>query len=472
MAAVHGPEVWSPAGAADALYRALAGGDRDALDGLLHPDFVGETTPGLPLGVGGTHRGPTAMRRRFWGPLGRAFDVTARPTGMASLDDGRLMVTGRYVGTARATGATLDAPFVHVLAFDGRRIVGLVQVTDSQQWCAALAGPGGPGTGRDAGAPDPGPGDDPGSGDDSGPGDDPGRGPVRAGVAPAAQPADHQPADQQAADQQPAAQQPADPGAPAARLTVEGGLGHLRLARPDAANSIDLAMVADLDAAARRCAADPDLRALLITGEGARFCAGGDITLFARDPAALPDLLDDMIGRYHRALATIAGLAVPVVAAVQGAVAGGGLGLLFAADVVIAAEGTRFAIGYPSLGLVADGAATWYLPRLVGPARAALMFFDNRVLDAATALEWGLVSEVVAPGDLDARATEIARRLAAGPTRALAHTRRLLRQAWTTTLDGALDAERRAIVDAATTTDAAEGVAAFVARRPPAFEGR
>jgi 2-(1,2-epoxy-1,2-dihydrophenyl)acetyl-CoA isomerase len=179
-----------------------------------------------------------------------------------------------------------------------------------------------------------------------------------------------------------------------------------------------------------------------------------------------------MIPRYHRALLELGDLPLPVVCAVQGSVAGGGLGLLFAADIVVAARGTRFAMGYPALGLVSDGGGTWWLPRLVGPARAASMFLDNRVLDADEALACGLVSEVVDPGDLPARAEDIATRLAAGPTAALASMRRLLRQSWTTPLGAQLDAEAAAMAEVGATADATEGVTAFAEKRRPTFHGR
>jgi len=412
---VSEPDEWSAVATARALYAALSTGDRNILDALLHPEFIGETTPGLPLDLGGRYEGPDQMRRRFWGPIARAFDVAAEPAEMMSLSDGRLLVTGTYVGTARSTGRKMDAGFVHILRFAGRQIIGLVQITDSQRWWAALAEP-----------------------------------------AP------------------PAVVGPSSRDLTQVALSFDGsGVARLRLARPGAANSIDPTMVADIAEAAERCATEPGVRALLITGEGNRFCGGGDIKYFAGlGNGELGAVLTDMITTYHRALLRLSDLPFPVVCGVQGAVAGGGLGLLFASDIVIAAAGTKFAMGYPALGLVSDGGGSWHLPRLVGFARAAAMFLDNRALDAGEALAYGLVSEIVDGSQLHDRAEETTLRLAAGPTRALGSMRRLLRQAWTTPLPQQLDDEVRAMAEVCATTDAAEGVAAFAAKRRPIFQGR
>ncbi len=401
-----------PMAVARALYPALASGDRAALDLILSEDFCGRTTAGLPLGLGGTYQGPKAMRREFWGAIGRAYDVTARPADFAARPDGRIAVTGTYAGTARATGRAFEAAFLHTLTVRDGRITALEQLTDSAAWAGAL---------------------------------------------------------------QPEPASLTDVGDPAAGLTtvrysVTDGLARIELLRPDAANAINEALSRDLRTAAARCALDRSARALLISGDGSRFCVGGDLSLFAGTPGdALPALLDRMITDYHVALATLAALPLPVVCAVQGAAAGGGLGLLWAADLVVAADNAKFATGYSAVGLSPDGANSWYLPRLVGPRRAAQMMLQNRVLGAAEALESGLVSEVVPLAELTERATAVATGLANGPARGLAAMRRLLRQSWTATLEEQFDAERRAIVAVAGTTDAVAGIAAFAAGRQPEF---
>jgi 2-(1,2-epoxy-1,2-dihydrophenyl)acetyl-CoA isomerase len=254
---------------------------------------------------------------------------------------------------------------------------------------------------------------------------------------------------------------------------VTDGVARIHLDRPESSNAIDVVMARDLRAVATDCAADSTVRAVLITGAGARFCAGGDITLFAGTPRdELPGLLDGLITDYHVALTTFAALEVPIVCAVQRAAAGGGLGLLYAADIVIASDDAKFAVGYGGIGLSADGGNSWYLPRLVGPRVAAQMFLQNRVLTAAEALAFGMVSELVPADRLAEQAEAAVARLAAGPTQAYALMRRLLRDTWTSELGGQLHSERAAMVQAAGTGDAAEGIAAFAGKRPPAFRGR
>jgi 2-(1,2-epoxy-1,2-dihydrophenyl)acetyl-CoA isomerase len=161
-----------------------------------------------------------------------------------------------------------------------------------------------------------------------------------------------------------------------------------------------------------------------------------------------------------------------VVCAVRGGAAGGGLGLLWCSDLVIAASDLRLTSGFAHLGLSGDGGSTWYLPRLLGLRRALDLTLESPVLTAQQALELGLVSRVVDPAELDTAAEEAARRLASGPTVAYGHMRRLLRRSSTATFAEGLAAERAAIVDCGTTADGREGVTAFAARRAPRFTGR
>ncbi|MBB2504944.1 nuclear transport factor 2 family protein, partial [Amycolatopsis echigonensis] len=125
---------------AASLYDALARGDRDLLSELLHPDFVGRTTAGLPMELGGTYHGAEQMRREFWGGIARHFVARAEPASFHPLDDDSLLVVGTYTGKAKASGGVLDAEFQHILSFDGDRISGLVQLTDSERWHEALDG--------------------------------------------------------------------------------------------------------------------------------------------------------------------------------------------------------------------------------------------------------------------------------------------------------------------------------------------
>ena len=162
---------------------------------------------------------------------------------------------------------------------------------------------------------------------------------------------------------------------------------------------------------------------------------------------------------------------MPVVAAVHGAVAGGGLGLIYVADIVLAAEGTRFTAGFGGLGLSGDGGGTWFLPRLVGMRRAAELYFGRRVLQADEAATWGLITRVVREKDLTAEAESAARQLAAGPTRALAEIRTLLRRSPDASLGDQLLAETAAQSRTVATRDAAHGIECFMTKSRPEFRG-
>jgi 2-(1,2-epoxy-1,2-dihydrophenyl)acetyl-CoA isomerase len=255
-------------------------------------------------------------------------------------------------------------------------------------------------------------------------------------------------------------------------FSVADGLAVLRLNRPAARNAIDQALVDDLAEAVRRCAADAAVRALLICANGPAFTVGGDVAVFAKAGRdELPGDLRRMTTGYHAALQILDRLEVPVVAAVHGAVAGGGLGLIYVADVVIAAEGTRFATGFSGLGLSGDGGGTWFLPRLVGMRRAAELYFGQRVLDADEAAAWGLISRVVPAADLAAEAERTARQLAAGPTRAFGEIRTLLRRTHEVSLGDQLQAETGALSRTAGTRDAARAIDSFMAKSRPEFRG-
>ncbi len=255
-------------------------------------------------------------------------------------------------------------------------------------------------------------------------------------------------------------------------LEVDGRVARLRLARPDGRNGIDPAMVAGLGAAVAAVEEHAGVRCLLVCAGGPHFSVGGDLHHLAGIAERIPEELDAMVAAYHVILSRLAGLPVPVVCAVQGAAAGGALGLLWCADVVIASADLRLASGFVKLGLSGDGGSTWHLPRLVGMRRAMELTLDGLVLSAEEALEWGLVGRVVPVDALESEAEATACRYAAGPTVAYGHIRRLLRTSWSATFEEQLAAERVAIVDCGGTGDAREGIEAFTARRAPRFEGR
>jgi 2-(1,2-epoxy-1,2-dihydrophenyl)acetyl-CoA isomerase len=442
MAGSTAPENTPAARIAADLYQALADGDRARLAELLHPGFEGRVTDGLPLGLGGVYRGPDAMCRHFWGRIARSYVARVVPSEFCLLPDGRLMVTGRYAGAARS-GGVLDAEFVHFLTFTDGQISGLVQLTDSARWASALAA--GPAT---AARREPGPDARSERGSDDRPAGGLG---LRAESGSPGQ----------------AAREPAT-----VEFSAAGGLGIIRLNRPAARNAINEAFAADFAEAVRRCAADASVRALLICGTGSSFTVGGDVAMLAgTEPGELPEKLRRLTTSYHAALQVLDSLPVPVVAAVHGAVAGGGLGLIYVADVVIAAAGTKFAAGFGGLGLSGDGSGTWFLPRLVGARRAAEFYLEQRVLTADEAAGWGLITRVVPAAELTAEAERTACQLAAGPTRAWSELRTLLRRSDEMSLSEQLAAETAAQCRTAGTRDARHAIASFMAKTRPAFDG-
>jgi 2-(1,2-epoxy-1,2-dihydrophenyl)acetyl-CoA isomerase len=255
--------------------------------------------------------------------------------------------------------------------------------------------------------------------------------------------------------------------------TDEHGVATIRLTRPEAGNAIDPRFTEDLDEATFRAAEDPAVRAVLLCADGPRFSVGGDLAVLGDlEPDTLPDVLRQMIDTYHLALERLTEIDAPVVTAVRGAAAGGGLGMLHVADVVVIDEAASLALGYGALGLVADGLNSWYLPRTVGLRRAQELFLLNRPFTGAEAVTWGLATEAVPADDVEERAAALARRLAAGPTRAMGRMKRLLREAHCTTLPTQSRAEVVAMIDAAADEDATAGVPAFRAGHRPVFRGR
>jgi 2-(1,2-epoxy-1,2-dihydrophenyl)acetyl-CoA isomerase len=390
---------------AQQLYRALAAGDREALSTLLHPDFVGQVTDGLPLDMGGRHDGPEAMRRDVWWTIGRHYKVEIQPEEFRLLDDGRLFVAGHYRGEGRISGRRLDAAFIHLIAFAAdERIASLQQLTDSAAWAQALGGD--------------------------------------------------------------AALQTID-------YSVADAVATICLNRPDVRNAINMRMVEEILDVAHRITEDDSIRAVLICGNGPALTVGGDIEHFLAGPGEqCGTLFAKMTAPFHEALRILSRIDAPIVTAAHGAVAGGGLGYVYAADLVIAAEDTKFVTAFAALGLSGDGGGTWHLPRLIGPRRAAEAYLRNRPIEAAEALQWGLINEIVPADELRSRAEAVARELASGPTRGFARMRALLRDAWRNDFPTQLQAETEALRYTGDTADATSAINDFAAKRRPEFTGR
>ncbi len=250
----------------------------------------------------------------------------------------------------------------------------------------------------------------------------------------------------------------------------DGAIAHIRLNRPQALNAFDVPMA---DAFLRACediAADEGVRAVWLSGEGRAFVAGGDLAVMKADPVAVSGRL--IVG-IHGGMRLLAAIDAPVVASVQGAVAGGGLGLVLgAADLIVAAEGTRFTVAYPLIGASCDCSTSWSLPRIVGLHRAMELMLLSDAVDAADALRLGLCNRVVPAAELESATRRLVERLAAGPTRAYGSLRRLVRASSSASFDEQLEAEAAGFAECAATADFREGVDAFLGKRRPAFEGR
>jgi 2-(1,2-epoxy-1,2-dihydrophenyl)acetyl-CoA isomerase len=255
--------------------------------------------------------------------------------------------------------------------------------------------------------------------------------------------------------------------------TVAGGVATITLNRPDKLNAFNEAMHGELAGILDRIEADSSVRALLLTGAGRAFCAGqdlGDRVMGAGD--APPDLGDTLERLYNPLVRRLCRLERPVVCAVNGVAAGAGANLALNCDLVLAARSARFMEPFCRLGLVPDAGGTYILPRLVGPARARGLALLGEPLPAEQAEAWGLIWRVVDDDRLMDEATALARHLATQATRGLGLIKRALLASATNSLDQQLDLERDLQRAAGRSEDYAEGVRAFLAKRPPVFKGR
>ncbi|MFB7398976.1 enoyl-CoA hydratase/isomerase family protein [Streptomyces rubiginosohelvolus] len=256
--------------------------------------------------------------------------------------------------------------------------------------------------------------------------------------------------------------------------TLDGGVSWITLNRPEAMNAVTWDQRERIIALLAEASADPAVRAVVLTATGRGFCAGADLRgTPAPDRERVPgDVARTIRLGAQRLIAAVLDCEKPVIAAVNGTAAGIGAHLAFACDLVLAADTATFIEVFVRRGLVPDGGGAYLLPRLVGPQRAKELMFFGDALTAADAERLGLVNRTVPAGELEALAKEWAGRLAAGPTRALALTKQLVNAS----LDGdratAFAAEAAAQEINMTTRDANEGVASFVERRPPTYEGR
>ena len=256
------------------------------------------------------------------------------------------------------------------------------------------------------------------------------------------------------------------------RRETDQGVARLTLARPEVLNSFNRGMVAELREAFTAVAADDEVRAVLLTGEGRAFCAGQDLAeAVPPDGTPRPDI-GDIVEGYNGLILAIRTLEKPVVCAVNGVAAGAGANIALACDIVLAADDASFIQAFAKIGLLPDNGGTFFLPRLVGMARATSLAMLADRLPAQRALEWGMIYDVVPSGVLLDTATDLARQLATQPTRGLGLIKRALNASWENDLARQLALEAELQREAGRTADYSEGVRAFQQKRKPGFVGR
>jgi 2-(1,2-epoxy-1,2-dihydrophenyl)acetyl-CoA isomerase len=251
------------------------------------------------------------------------------------------------------------------------------------------------------------------------------------------------------------------------------GVLTLTLNRPDKLNSFNEEMHGAFREGIQRAHDDAEVRAVLLTGSGRGFCAGQD--LGDRDPrkgGPAPDLGHTLETFYNPTLRLIRSLEKPVICAVNGVAAGAGANIAFACDIVLAAKSAKFIQAFAKIGLIPDAGGTWSLARILGEPRAKALALTAEPLMAEKAADWGLIWQAVDDDALMAEAQTLAASLAAGPTLGLGLTKRLIQAAATNSLDQQLDAERDAQQQAGRSADYAEGVTAFLEKRPARFSGK
>ncbi|MEM1138957.1 MAG: enoyl-CoA hydratase-related protein [Pseudomonadota bacterium] len=253
---------------------------------------------------------------------------------------------------------------------------------------------------------------------------------------------------------------------------VAGGVATVTLNRPDAANALNVHLAKDFYDAILLAEEDEAVRSVMITGSGKMFCAGGDLSAIAGAEDSPSAEVKRITHYFHGAIARMARMDAPVIAAVNGTAAGAGFSLVCACDMAIASEKAKFTMAYTAAGLAPDGSSTFFLPRLIGLRRAQELMLTNRLVTAAEAAEFGIVNEVVPAEGLNEAAEGLAARLAGGPTKAFGAVKQMLAETFDNGLETQMELETRSIAGMCNTHDGVEGVSAFREKRQPAFKGR
>jgi 2-(1,2-epoxy-1,2-dihydrophenyl)acetyl-CoA isomerase len=246
----------------------------------------------------------------------------------------------------------------------------------------------------------------------------------------------------------------------------------ITLNRPAAYNALDLTLGRELFAAALEADEDRAVRCVVVTGAGNAFCAGGDVKAFHESADRAGILIKQLTTYLHGAVSRLARSPKPVVMAVNGIAAGGGMSLALAGDLVVAAESAKFSMAYSKIAASPDGSSSYFLPRMIGLRRSLELHYTNRTLSAREAMDWGLVNRVHPDAEFRTATATFARELAQGPTAAFGRAKLLFHQSTQESLETQMELEAQAIAQSSATEDFRNGVAAFVQKKPARFAGR
>jgi 2-(1,2-epoxy-1,2-dihydrophenyl)acetyl-CoA isomerase len=254
-------------------------------------------------------------------------------------------------------------------------------------------------------------------------------------------------------------------------VDINEGVATLRLNDPKSMNALSVSMGAEFDEAMDGLVTDSSIRALVVTGTGPGFSAGGDVQAFYDRRDDPTETMRAVLDGLHGSVSKLLNAPFPTIAAINGVVAGAGMGLALATDLAIAVDTAVFTMAYTGIGVSPDGSSTFFLPRIVGTRRAMELILTNRVLSAGEALDLGIVNQVVPEDEFDAAVAKLAGKLAKGPTLAYVRARELLMASYRNDPFAQMDAEAAFILAAGATDDFYEGISAFIEKRRPDFTG-
>lgn len=257
------------------------------------------------------------------------------------------------------------------------------------------------------------------------------------------------------------------------KFELTDGVAVITFDRPDSANSLNAQMADDMLKAATHCDSNPDIRCVVLTGAGKMFSAGGDLRTFAAQGEGMSEYMRYTTTGMHMAISRFSRMNAPFLVAVNGIAAGAGFSMAISGDMVYIAESAKLTMAYTNVGVSPDGSSTYFLPRLVGHVKAMELIYNNDVLTAQQAYEWGLVNKVVPDDELMKHVLAVATRLASGPTLAYGEAKRLIADSLGNTLETQMELETRAICGLArASSDTVNAINAFTKKESAEFKGQ